>query len=47
MKDPQTGKERKPILTMSFLRESDLTEFRQRAAEIIEDVKREKASVPE
>ncbi len=32
VKDPKTGKEKKPVFTLSFLRDSQLTEYRQRAA---------------
>jgi hypothetical protein len=43
IKDPKTGKEKKPVFTLSFLRDSQLTEYRERAAAIVEKKKREKA----
>lgn len=43
MKDPQTGSEKKPILTMSFMRDVDLDTYRRRAAEIMAAMKREHA----
>lgn len=43
--DPTTGKEKKPACTLSFLRQSDLTAYRHRAADIIEKRERKNKAI--